>query len=668
MRESRLVTAHSYPVRQNSFDGAVALYIRAMINLHPSVIRFNTGAGRILSGLMTNLPLLGGLEDQRAEFCRNIEKYVYPLVANLYAQAVAMVIVTSSRALRPPTKVDALTTFLAYDIEQGILRRGFLTPRETPDFPALSIHSGLTVQCRPLNYHYHRLKDWPGQFDPYFAGSALPNRAWINRNRDSLVEEAVWPPPSPYVRPKNNPIDPAQRARHEFEDLLAAGFMMAPFLKRHARDVAAAELSRREQERQIAPPANVPPPVIDEVQQDLLEDNQRRLRQGKTRKTRVSPHVAALAPESEADAAVPVAGVRIVESLPASVAQLQEAPAQAAVELPVAQVLAVSGTTTTVPQAAMPTQAMVSGTTPAVQQMDSSLKAAETTQMVGAGALSSSPSQRSSEGIFEVPIQAAEIEIAQRIVEAQPAEPTQTPEIQRASLVQGIPELQLEDAAQSTEDQPAPSDFLDLMQEAEERTMSPAVRNSGAQTTEAKSAPSIQNETELHPTRPTLVAAASVTPIVRISRRTQSVNEATVLQKVRWGANPAEQHYARLADLGEELPLSHMTASSSFVARVRLRSLDGTAIQNTLHAPAYVQLLKRGSAQRSHLYVALTKKPRRGHAPPLSPKGRVNPILDRAYAFQSAPSVVASTKTNAAKSALRKKSVLYAGLSFIPPH
>jgi len=173
----------SLDAEQDAFDKSIS-YVRALTAKYPGMIEFRTGAGHIFFDLIEHLPPVERLEEERRALCHLIEEHAYPLAASLYAQAVHITIAVSQKPLGPPPRVNALASFTAFDIEKGVLRHGFLSPEHPfPDFSELAINAGLTVECEPLNYHYHQLRDDRPIVPRHGASNFLIND-YAGRNKD----------------------------------------------------------------------------------------------------------------------------------------------------------------------------------------------------------------------------------------------------------------------------------------------------------------------------------------------------------------------------------------------------------------------------------------------------------------------------------------------------
>jgi len=196
-----------YRVENHGFDDSLA-YLRMLVVKYPGVIEFKTGAGHLFFDLIKHIPPIHGFDEERRELCHLIEEHIYPLAASLYAQAVDITVTVSPHDLMPPRHVDALSSFTAFDSVSGLLHHGFLSPHhEPPDFADLSIASGMTIECRPLNYHYHQLFD-DRSTRPQNATSNLLTRDYAGRNRDpkdGYKEDQVALTPAPILDTKMVP-------------------------------------------------------------------------------------------------------------------------------------------------------------------------------------------------------------------------------------------------------------------------------------------------------------------------------------------------------------------------------------------------------------------------------------------------------------------------------
>lgn len=146
--------------REIPLDSDLQAYVTLIARRAPGMIAFRTGAGRLLRDLLLHWPLVEDWEAEAQELCQRITDAVYPLVGELYAQAVEMAVMISSAPIKAPEKVDAMSTCVIFDAEERVERILFLSPeRGLPAADLMGAQKGIVVLCRPLHYLYHTIKD-----------------------------------------------------------------------------------------------------------------------------------------------------------------------------------------------------------------------------------------------------------------------------------------------------------------------------------------------------------------------------------------------------------------------------------------------------------------------------------------------------------------------------
>jgi hypothetical protein len=149
-----------FPPRELALEGDLFSYIAVLTQRVPETLVFRTGSGRIFRDLLLHWPALEEWEEEAQDFCQHITDTVYPLTASLYAQAVEMTVVISSMPIEAPNHVDAMSTYLVFDLKSRIERHLFLSPHKPlPTKKIMSVPRGIAVFCRPLHYRYHTIKD-----------------------------------------------------------------------------------------------------------------------------------------------------------------------------------------------------------------------------------------------------------------------------------------------------------------------------------------------------------------------------------------------------------------------------------------------------------------------------------------------------------------------------
>lgn len=187
----------SFTVFDRPLGGALT-YLKALVEKNPGVVEFRTGASHIFFDLVNHLPSIPNCERQKRELCHLIAELVYPLAANLSAQAVALTLTISGTSLTPPGVVKAMATYLALDANCGSVRHCFMSPEQRVPAATLTIPAGMSVLCEPLNYHYHQLKD-DRELTPREATANLPVQG--NRNVDPAPSVDEKPPAAEYPVP-----------------------------------------------------------------------------------------------------------------------------------------------------------------------------------------------------------------------------------------------------------------------------------------------------------------------------------------------------------------------------------------------------------------------------------------------------------------------------------
>ena len=171
MNDAAPVTEEVFAPRELPLVGDLYSYLAVLAQRAPGKIAFRTGAGRIFRDLLIHWPTLDDWEDEAQELCQRITDAVYPLTGALYAQAIEMAITISPTPILPPTHIDALSTYVLFDVQDKFERHYFLSPEKPlPPADALSVTKGIAILCRPLNYRYHTIKDDRGRTGHPHAG------------------------------------------------------------------------------------------------------------------------------------------------------------------------------------------------------------------------------------------------------------------------------------------------------------------------------------------------------------------------------------------------------------------------------------------------------------------------------------------------------------------
>jgi hypothetical protein len=140
--------------------GTLQSYIATLTRRASGTIIFRTGAGRLFRDLLMHWPSLENHENDALELCQRITDAIYPLVGDLYAQAVEITATISSQPIPMPAQIDALSTYVIFDSEKQSERVFFLSPKyPMPPAGLLGAKKGIVILCRPLNYLYHTIKD-----------------------------------------------------------------------------------------------------------------------------------------------------------------------------------------------------------------------------------------------------------------------------------------------------------------------------------------------------------------------------------------------------------------------------------------------------------------------------------------------------------------------------
>ena len=146
--------------RELPLSSELHAYVAVLSRKAAGEINFRTGAGRLQRDLLLHWPLVEDWEPEAQEICKRITDAVYPLVGELYAQAVEINVTIAPRPILPPEKIDALSTCVLFDTEKQIERILFLSPEQAmPEAALMSVPKGIIVLCRPLHYRYHTISD-----------------------------------------------------------------------------------------------------------------------------------------------------------------------------------------------------------------------------------------------------------------------------------------------------------------------------------------------------------------------------------------------------------------------------------------------------------------------------------------------------------------------------
>lgn len=140
--------------------GGISSYISFLTQSAPSTISFRTGAGRIFRDLLIHWPTIDTWENEAQELCQRITDAVYPLTGVLFAQAVDITVTISPTPIEAPARIDAMSTYVVFDVEKNLERLFFLSPKhDLPQTEIMETSKGIVVLCRPLHYLYHTIKD-----------------------------------------------------------------------------------------------------------------------------------------------------------------------------------------------------------------------------------------------------------------------------------------------------------------------------------------------------------------------------------------------------------------------------------------------------------------------------------------------------------------------------
>jgi len=168
----------AYAAREIPLGGDLHAYVAVVSRRAPGTIAFRTGAGRLLRDLLLHWPMVEDWEVEAQELCQRITDAVYPLVGELYAQAVEIAVTISPTPILAPEKIDAMSTCVVFDTEKRIERTLFLSPeRPLPAADLMGAKKGIVALCKPLHYRYHAIKDDRKQIGrPHIGMFELPQR------------------------------------------------------------------------------------------------------------------------------------------------------------------------------------------------------------------------------------------------------------------------------------------------------------------------------------------------------------------------------------------------------------------------------------------------------------------------------------------------------------
>ena len=157
------INEETFAASEYPLDGLFS-YVAVLMQRAPGGISFRTGSGRIFRDLLLHWPALDGWEDEAQELCQRIADAAYPLASALYAQAVEFNITISGGPILPPSRIDAMVSYIVFDADKRVERRIFFSPKnKATDAHLMVAYRGIVVLCRPLNYRYHTIKDDRGR-------------------------------------------------------------------------------------------------------------------------------------------------------------------------------------------------------------------------------------------------------------------------------------------------------------------------------------------------------------------------------------------------------------------------------------------------------------------------------------------------------------------------